>query len=129
MKSDFDENVASKFVNTLLAYKESVLASQVLGDMLSTYFYRIGAWITPNDLHQVIQRLVADNHIELAVSTVSTVSRKGVRANEETLEVLFSALKNESFERKVHERLHNAASRCVGESTFNSFAAKYPIPN
>ena len=122
---DFNEHLASYFVKACITGDQTKEAAE----LCSIYKNRMGAWLPPSSLGELVKVLCEKNEIEIAVKMFATISQKGVIANPETFELMFTkALESEDKAFELHSKLVAAAQKMVADNIFQDLQAKFPAP-
>ena len=124
---DFDEQIASAFV------KASVIGgkSKEAANLCAVYKNRIGSWLTPKSLDALISDLCSANELELTLTMLENLIKKGVVANITSFETILEAGARSEEVKSSDEfkaRVSKVASIMLPLEAYQSLTTRYSLP-
>lgn len=94
-------------------------------ETFSKYKNRIGAWVTPNPLHALVEKSVEQGELASIASMLSVISKKGAVANLNTFEMLLNNSMNADI--SLYNDILATASKMLKTDDYNMLLSKFPI--
>lgn len=118
---DFNEEFASQFVRASIRCDAVVMAAEICGK----YENRIGSWLAPKNLQSLTEELLAKGELQLLVTMLDTISKKGVIASLNSLDITIGKLVSDPTNAEQSKIVLNAAKKLLNETDYQTLIGKY----
>lgn len=121
---DFTEQVAAAFARAAVTGGVSNVAAELCAEWKN----RMGAWLPPVAVHDLVEDLCKRNDLEPAVNMLETVSKKGTIAKSATIDLLLSAISQHEKAALWNPSVLSSAAKMIPSADLEDLKAKYPTP-
>ena len=94
--------------------------------MLTNYSNRIGAWVTSNSFHNLVESLSKAGHGNKSIDLLYTLSMKGVKFRNESLVIVMQSAVV-CGDKNIYLKTIDVINRTMGSEISSKLASEYPF--